>query len=45
MDIKIDTRRMDKKDSKKGEKCKIYNQKHIRFIETLINKKKMKIKK
>jgi len=45
MDTKIDTRRMDKKNSKKGEKCQIYNQKHIRFIETLMNKKKMKIKK
>jgi hypothetical protein len=45
MNTKIDTRRMDKKDSKKGKESKIYNQKHIRFIETLINKKKMKIKK
>jgi hypothetical protein len=45
MDTKIDTRRMDKKDSKKAKECKIYNQKHIRLLETLMSKKKMKIKK
>ena len=38
-DIKVDSKRMEKRESKKGKQSTVYNQKHIRIVEALVEKK------